>query len=219
MPNIIDAPLTPREEAERLWDIHEIKNLIGKYCHYHVAHEHLYTVSLFALKTPGVRLENDSLGVFEGPEGIRKFFYDFHCYMDGDCKGSLNEHQLATPVIEVARDGKTAKGVWQSPGFETRRNAEGKLESAWCWGQYGVDFIKEDGCWKFWHFMITTELYCGYYQSWVEYSPSTAERKLPMSDRPSRSGSLHYRKDTISRLIPAPPEPYNTYDGDTMIGG
>ncbi|MCM8709961.1 nuclear transport factor 2 family protein [Clostridium sp. SYSU_GA19001] len=203
------------EKVERLWDIHEIKNLMGKYAFYHNAHEHMYTVNLFALKTEGVRIENDSLGIFEGPEGIKKFFYDFHTYMDGDKLGSFNLHTLTTEVIEVARDGKTAKAVWMSPGMETRKDT-GELRSAWCWGKYAVDFIKEDGVWKFWHFIITTEIYCDYYKSWVDYSLETSDRKLPASDKPSRFGTLAYSTKGIAKLIPIPPEPYETYDGDTF---
>ena len=208
--------LTVQEKAQRLWDIHEIKNLMGKYAYYHNAHEHMYTVNLFALKTEGVCVENDSLGIFEGPEGIRKFFYDFHTYMDGDRRGSFNIHMLTTEVIEVAGDGKTAKAVWMSPGVETRKDS-GKLKASWCWGKYGVDFIKEDGLWKFWHFIITTELYVDYYTSWVDYSPTTSERKLPASDKPSRFGTLAYSTKGVSRLVPAPPEPYETYNGDTFF--
>jgi len=208
--------LTIQEKTERLWDIQQIRNLMGKFAFYHNAHEHMYTVNLFALKTEGVRVENDSLGIFEGPEGIKKFFYDFHTYMDGDKLGSFNIHMLTTDVIEVAKDGKTAKAVWMSPGVETRRDDSGELKSSWCWGKYGVDFIKEDGEWKFWHFMITTELFCDYYKSWVDFSPTTSERKLPQSDKPSRFGSVLYSKNGVAKLIPAPPEPYETYDGDTF---
>lgn len=31
--------------------------------------------------------------------------------------GILPVHSLTTPVIEVAADGKTARGVWISPGL------------------------------------------------------------------------------------------------------
>ena len=33
-------------------------------------------------------------------------------------EGVLLVHYLATPMIEVAEDGKTARGVWRSPGIE-----------------------------------------------------------------------------------------------------
>ena len=34
-------------------------------------------------------------------------------------KGGMMMHAMDTAVIEVAKDGKTAKGVWLSPGHES----------------------------------------------------------------------------------------------------
>ncbi len=64
-------------------------------------------------------------------------------------------HTQETPVIEVAGDGKTAKGLWYSIGQSVRGtvDASGKtsVSTGWMWEKYGVDFIKEDGKWKIWH--------------------------------------------------------------------
>ncbi len=64
-------------------------------------------------------------------------------------------HTQETPVIEVAGDGKTAKGIWYSIGLAVRGSvAEGGSTSTntqWMWEKYAVDFIKEDGKWKIWH--------------------------------------------------------------------
>ena len=60
--------------------------------------------------------------------------------------GSIFFHTLATPCIQVAGDGKTAKVTWASPGFEAdcgKNVMDGSDHMAvWCWGKYGVDFIK-----------------------------------------------------------------------------
>jgi len=64
-------------------------------------------------------------------------------------------HTQETPVIEVAGDGKTAKGLWYSIGQSVRGtvDASGKTSvgTGWMWEKYGVDFIKENGKWKIWH--------------------------------------------------------------------
>jgi hypothetical protein len=58
-------------------------------------------------------------------------------------------------VIEVTGDGKTAKGVWIGIRFVARTDAQtGEAQCFWEWDTYGVDFIKKDGVWKFWHFHI-----------------------------------------------------------------
>jgi len=64
-------------------------------------------------------------------------------------------HMQTTPIIEIAGDGKTAKGVWYTPGFIKKPNiADGKVTETgqWMFERYAVDFAKEDGKWKIWHF-------------------------------------------------------------------
>lgn len=72
--------------------------------------------------------------------------------------GAGNEyvmHTQQTPVIEIAGDGKTAKGIWYSIGIGVRAtvNNDGTYTKSteWMWEKYAVDFIKEDGKWKIWH--------------------------------------------------------------------
>jgi hypothetical protein len=66
-------------------------------------------------------------------------------------------HTQETPVIEVAGDGKTAKGIWYSIGLAVRGevNEDGSTSvgTGWMWEKYAVDFIKEDGEWKIWHLL------------------------------------------------------------------
>jgi hypothetical protein len=51
-------------------------------------------------------------------------------------------HPVSTPCIEVAADGKTAKGTFTSLGFEG---------DMWCYGKYANDYIKIDEKWYIWH--------------------------------------------------------------------
>ena len=60
-------------------------------------------------------------------------------------------HTQETPVIEVAGDGKTAKGIWYSIGQGVRPKGLDGKSTEWMWEKYAVDFIKEDGQWKIWH--------------------------------------------------------------------
>ncbi len=64
-------------------------------------------------------------------------------------------HTQSCPVIEIAGDGKTAKGIWYSIGQSVRGTVDstGKatISTSWMWEKYAVDFAKEDGKWKIWH--------------------------------------------------------------------
>jgi hypothetical protein len=68
--------------------------------------------------------------------------------------GEFAMHTSTTPIIEVAADGKTAKGMWYSPGLGLTPHVSGSsiaVGSIFFWEKYAGDFIKEDGKWKIWH--------------------------------------------------------------------
>ena len=73
--------------------------------------------------------------------------------------GQLLLHVTTTAIIEIAEDGKTAKGFWYSPGMikETGSNASAM------WEAYGADFVKEEDGWKLWHLHMYTDFGGGFF--------------------------------------------------------
>jgi len=208
-----------KKENERLKAVYEIQNVMGRYEYLHMAEMHDETAELFALKTPGVKAEM-VFGVFEGAAGIKRLYGPTHRFMEGmgDRTGQMHIHTLTTPVIEVAGDGKTAKAVWFSPGVETGRNVETKqLEASWGWCRYGCDFIKEDGKWKIWHLHVYGIFFAPYDKSWIEAPQHPNMDFLPdklKADRPP-TYNWEYKPTGFTELVPAPPEPYETWDEST----
>jgi hypothetical protein len=74
-----------------------------------------------------------------------------------DPKGGFVWHTITTPVVEIAEDRKTAKGIWYTPGIVGSYSADGKNNSQWMWEKYGVDFVMEKGKWKVWHMKVYTD--------------------------------------------------------------
>ncbi|MBP1610760.1 MAG: hypothetical protein H6Q04_2995 [Acidobacteria bacterium] len=74
-----------------------------------------------------------------------------------DPKGGFVWHTITTPVVEIAEDRKTAKGIWYTPGIVGSYSADGKNNSQWMWEKYGVDFVRENGKWKVWHMKVYTD--------------------------------------------------------------
>jgi SnoaL-like domain len=217
------ADAAQNHEIQRLMDAHQIQQLMSRYEYLHTAGMNQESADLFATKTPGVKVEIAHLGIYDGSEGIYRFFVGAGGY-HGKQTGILILHALTTPVIEVAGDGKTAQGVWLSPGVESAPNAaeKGGIMSYWAWIKYGADFVKEDGQWKFWHFHVYRIFESPYNKSWSD--PSTpadwkAQRakmiqSMPAAVRPDRPNNyewLYGPKETIEN-IPAPPQPYQTWD-------
>lgn len=105
--------LTPEQRLERLEAYDAVSNVMGRYSYLHTAGRHTESESLFALNTPGVRVEM-MWGVYEGAKSIHRLYSSMHVENEGvnERKGQLHLHTLTTPVIEVAGDLKTAKAVW-----------------------------------------------------------------------------------------------------------
>jgi len=140
--------------------LNEINNLMGKYSHYGVLRGEGTTRELFAMNQPDVFWKTPSGP--EGPEGMENRFLQPGEANPGMVGGQLHMHSMLTPIIEVAADGKTAQGVWDSFGPNI---SSGDGESSWLWVKYGVDFIKEDGDWKIWHMQVFPMFNTSYYVS------------------------------------------------------
>lgn len=196
-------------------DIEDIRHLMSKYEIWHVPSKVTETWKLFAMKSPDVSAEIDDWGVYVGPESIRKLYQIGHVV---PAKGTMHTHHLDTYVIQVAKDRKTAKGIFFSPGHETWVRQGGNI-ATWVWGKYGCDFIREDGEWKIWHLHWYTAFRADYYKSWQE------EFKLPFVEAVAAAGTdelpadkpttYHnpYSLDFEMEVYPDFPEPYDTWDG------
>jgi hypothetical protein len=107
---------------------------------------------------------------------------------------TLAEHPLTTPVIQIARDGKTAKAIWWSPGME---------RGGWAYGKYAVDFVKEDGAWRIWHLKWFRIFITPYNQSYTEsQDPVETANLINLSDTISLSTAISGR-ESLSRLLPS----------------
>ncbi len=141
-------------------------------------------------------------------------------------------HTNTTPVIEVAGDGKTAKGIWYSPGMGLMANIEGddaKVGSVFFWEKYAGDFILEDGKWKIWHLQMAYDFTPGLPESMIENlsvingAADHEEDTGPMREAGERMEGLPpgFKKPAYSYPVYSPsrpgliypriPEPYYTF--------
>ena len=196
---------------DELGAVHEIKNLVGKYgC--------LYTVSslkeiikLFAQKQPDVSAEIGNLGKWIGIDAITTLYTKVIVTPEEPAEGLMLEHAFETPCVQIAGDGKTAKGVFFSIGAEVIYLDE-KLTPTWTSGKYEADFIKEDGEWKIWHWHYYTNFQCDFYKSWIDMDP-IPPKKILEKYPPTEPTTHHdpYTRTRIQDAIPPFPEPYETW--------
>lgn len=228
-----------------LKDRNEISNLMSKYMLLHAAFRDEEIIDLWA-KREDVHAEYGNVGVYEGYKNVT----DYHRGRPNP-PGKWIFHSLSNEVLEVAADGKTAKGVWLLSGTESGHGpaqdnnapenfyCKGIFDGCrvwahWVWSRYGVDFIKEDGTWKFWHFHNYELLRTPFDENWVTYNMRLVKEKsgntgkpektiqyagnngeikyFPEPDRPSTFTWTYDGRTSVSVLAPPLPEPYTHFE-------
>jgi hypothetical protein len=193
-------------DIERLEAVNDIQRLLGRYEAIHNPTDINRSWEFFARHTAGTWMEISDWGFFEGFDLIKEVWSAMnHQEMTF---GTIFEHDLATPIVQVAGDGQTAKGTWCSPGYETHRHPDGSLEPVWCWGKYAIDFVKENGEWRFWHFKWFRTFMIPFDKSWVE-----AGLRPSMRHELGKPSRFHrpYTPDTAALSIPPAPAAYETW--------
>jgi len=210
-------------ELERCKAYAEIQNVMAMYEYRLNVGDGPGMYDLFA-KDPDVQTEM-MWGIYVGNDSIKRLFAVGHNIPDEKRKGFFNMHTLCTPLIEVAKDAKTAKALWISPGIETPPDKELKRKACWAWARYGCDFIKEDGEWKIWHMKLYGLFHCPYNQpnGWVDTwtHVSTDIRDVPDAFKPDKPTTFnwYYTSDSTTVNIPVPPVSYDTWDGKSVAIG
>jgi len=206
-----------QHEIERLQAVNEIQNMMSKYEYFHMTDRQADVVALYANNPPDVRVSIKEEGYWQG-KGKEAPTRAWGLNLPKPVMtGLMGIHPTTTPMIVVAGDGKTAKGVWIGTGLVAGKDRETEKPHAWWeWDRYGVDFIKENGKWKFWHFHIYTLFSCGWDDPWAKQFEKklVAAANPPEEHRPDGPpiDSHPYRPDEIVQLIPVPPEPYETWE-------
>lgn len=142
--------------AARAKDRGEVENLFSTYMYLHNAFRDEQVIPLWVGPgTPGIHAQYSNLGVYTTWESVT----EYHRGRPAPA-GKLILHYTTTPVIEVAEDGETAKGVWIMTGlesgltdpevaahqpeyfFEAEDVLGKKVWAHWVWCKYGIDFLK-----------------------------------------------------------------------------
>lgn len=139
--------------------------------------------------------------------------------------GTMNYFPLDTPVIEIAADGQTAKGIWALRNTYSDVTPGGP-EAYWQWGWVTVDFIREGDDYKIWHLNLLNDVHVRAGQKLHEaVSPyptlpefaALAEFQMPEPTVKVEIRPLY----TVQRPFTQPPrlpEPYDTFENTFSYG-
>lgn len=139
--------------------------------------------------------------------------------------GQLTVQNMSCQVIEVARDQKTAKGLWYYTLIDFDLTQYGP-EARWYWGRVGIDFINEDGQWKIWHMMDALDFDGLMGTDWNNPEPErpvlpeyagVADLKLPEPNVKKQNHEKFWRRRPV-KPFPAVPKPYDTFSNTFSYG-
>ncbi len=139
--------------------------------------------------------------------------------------GPFQVKPLTAPVIEVAEDGQTAKGLWFSLGCSAEVTSRGP-EANWTWGYFAGDFVYEEDDWEIWHlqYLCDVDSLCG--QSWgrevIPYPELPEFAALKDFSYPPYTVAENvralYSADRPLTAAPRIPEPYDTFANTFSYG-
>lgn len=210
------SDMTRLEELEhqlfRAQAVNEVQKLMGRYTVNHAPATIHQAVDFFALELPEVSAEMGDRGVYVGEAGIRELFVG---RFPMEPMGNLLIHYIATPMIEVAGDGQSARGVWRSPGVEAvRPDSDSAPVPLWSFGAYAGDFVHLHGEWKIRHLQWFRTIKCSFDKGWVD--DLSMAFGGPLSDSPNvRPATYHnpYTPESTQQPVPPCPPPYESYEG------
>jgi hypothetical protein len=155
---------TLQEETRTLRDIEEIKKLQRAYGYYLENWMTNEVADLFSDRPDTVLLVH--AGEFRGQAGVRRFFRPRTAHKGHRMPEFFHQVMQLSPIIDVAPDGRTAKGRWYGFGANASPVKDGVFQG-WMDGVYENEYIKEDGRWKIWKLGWYMYFFAPYFKGWV----------------------------------------------------
>jgi hypothetical protein len=163
-------------KIQRLEDESTIENLQRIYGFYIDKQLWKETADLFA---DDGRLEIGGQGVFAGKPRVLEYL--LRISPDGLMRGRLFNHIQLQPIVDVAANGKTAKGRWRF----LSELGEYKKSAAWCDGTYENEYVKEGTIWKIKTLHAYSRFCTAYADGWGKSAlPGARPVKGLLPDRP-----------------------------------
>jgi hypothetical protein len=218
----------------RVWDVEDIKTLVSKRVYYiagDMRREELDELWVHDAEAQKSSSFGRNWGWYTGMEEIRRYYVDAHeaflrtqmreNHAAAENIGNLYAHPATTGLVELAGDGKTARGLWYAIAQETISRPDGTAEARWMLEKIAIDFLKEEDGWKIWHLMIAADLSClageDYSKQPVYPDPETNPIRLEFG-KPSVEALIHDSTFNWWDDYPPIPKPYESFSGSMGYG-
>lgn len=164
-----------------------VENLFSNYMHLHNGYEDEKIIGLWASPgTPGLRAQYSNKGIYDNWESITAYHRGRPAPV-----GKLLLHYSTTPSIEVAGDGRSARGIWIVGGVESGLTDPAQAANApeflyekelvngqkvwahWVAMKYEMHALLQDGVWKIWRFRCFEVFRAPYGRNWIDFAACT----------------------------------------------
>ena len=165
----------------------EVENLFSNYMHLHNGYEDEKIIPLWVKPgTPGMRAQYSNKGVYTSWESITAYHRGRPSPV-----GKLLLHYTTTPSIQVAADGRSARGIWivagvesgltdpaqaaDAPAFLYERDLVNgqKVWAHWVAMKYALSFLRQDGQWRIWRFRCYEVYRAPSGRNWIDFAACT----------------------------------------------
>lgn len=234
---------TDEQLIQRVWDVEEIKKLVHKrviYIANEMRKEEPEDLWVRGEKYRKTASFGRNTGYYVGMDAIRNYYVVHHqevreqqlkAISDANIRienipenlhiGCLCSHPVSTGLVELAGDGKTARGMWYAIAQETEALPDGTARALWMPEKIAIDFVKEGSEWKIWHIMIATDLVS---EAGEDYSKQEVYHNYE-----TNPVDVEFGTPTIEKLVhntdfnwwdnyPPMPEPYETFSDEISYG-
>ena len=232
---------TDEELIVRIWDKECIKDLISRRAFYYANNRRADELKdLWVTEAERRRTASfgGNTGFYVGMEEIEKWYvtqakaawFDrLRPYADSGIAvldekdlgfGAMAFHTANTPLIYIAEDGQTARGMWSCEGQETYGAPDGG-HAYFVQAVLAGDFVREDEGWKIWHLVICNDLFVEAGQDFGNQPISVPPEEDPIESQfgsPTIRKAVHNSKFNWADDYPTMPLPYDTYRDEEGYG-
>ena len=231
---------TDEEWVGRLWDVENVKQLMARRCYYIYNDARRQELDDLWVKKPENRATasyGSNWGYYVGMEEIARYYVLEHDkrmkarlarYREAmpsggvtDKTGYMNMHTLSTPLVKLAQDGKTCRGMWYDMNAYNDGSPDGSAEELLLPWQVACDLIKEDGVWKIWHLFLSNDMFItiGKPVSEIPVYPGPGEDPVREEfGKPTIPMLAHDNTFGWGDMYPPMPEAYYTFDAANSYG-
>jgi len=184
----LEARLAQAElRAQRAEARGAVENLFSNYMHLHNGYEDEAIIDLWVRPgTPGMRAQYSNKGIYTSWDSITAYHRGRPAPV-----GKLLLHYSTTPSIEVAGDGRSARGIWIVAGVESGLTDPAQAANApeflyekelvngqkvwahWVTMKYEMHALHQDGAWKIWRFRCFEVMRAPYGRNWIDFAACT----------------------------------------------